>query len=284
MIIRSQNRDLHPIIRGNTQGNTLVEYALIALLLCVVSIAAVFSVSGAFSQQVGRIKTDILAKESKSQDAAEKALALRDLRGSSPVSGSGLGAGMNGYEAGSNPAMTTGANGNTRGWGSSGNTKGGLAETMSKLSGEEKNLVRDVSNTAYRIARLQQVLEDLSAYSKGDMNKFRNSIVMVDGVRMTTYQVAMALGNSGLASELEEKKKTVLESGIKADVKDQVADISNEVKQDATKTSDVTNDVLTTNTDPTQVQDVTDSEKTNQNAGDLCGLSGGRGNGKDCKN
>lgn len=258
------------------KGNTLAEYTLIAMLLCLVSIAAVFSLSGAFSEKLTGIKSDMQARIDATNARAIQMAATKALQAGAAgtLASDSSGFGTNGN------AMTTGANGDTLGL--TGKSGGGLAGALANLSEQEKNLVQEVANTAHEIARMQELLEMLSKYSAGDMDKFRNSKIMVDGKLMSAYDIAVELGQTGLASQLENKKNTVLASGITDKVKGTVAAISDKVQSEATETSDKTNEVLVTNTDPTQVDQVSDSKETSKDATKICKTAGGQDDGTQC--
>lgn len=271
---------LNESLLTRNKGNTTVEYALIGTLIGLVAITGLLSFSGAFSARVTDLKTDMKARTNAANAQAVQIAAMKSLRDQSGVAGSGLASDAANEANGNGNAMTTGANGNTLG--STGKTGGGLADGLSNLSPEEKSLVKAVANTAHQIARYQELLEQLAAYSAGNMSRFRSSKVVVDGKVMSTYDLAMALGDTGLAAQLEEKKNQVLASGIDAEVKDKVAETSDKVKEDANTTSSTTNEVLATNTNPAQVEAVTDSTETDKNAGEICKASGGKDNGKTC--
>lgn len=260
-------------------GNTLAEYGLIGSLVFLLSVAAVFAFSGAFNERLGGLKSDLIARIDVASANAAQVAAAKALHDAA-AEAARVGAGLSGYGGDGRQAMTTGANGSVLG--SSKGGQGQLENAIANLSESEKNLVRDVSNTAHEIARMQEALEMLSQYSDGDTSKFQNTQMMVNGRVMSAHDLAVALGDNGLAAKLEEKKNTVLASGIQGDVKDTVASITNEVKLDATKTSDKTNEVLYANTDPSQVKDVSDSVKTDGNASTICGTSGGVDSGKNC--
>lgn len=260
-----------------TRGNALAEYTLIAMLLCLVSIAAVFSMSGAFSERISVIKSDMQGQVDGTNAQAIQMAATRAMRaGGSAI----LASDSSGFGGSNGKAMTTGANGDTMAL--TGKTGEGLADILSNLSEKEKNLVQAVANTAHEIARMQELLEQLSQYSGGDMEKFRNSQIMVDGELMTAYDLAVKLGQAGLAAQLERKTNSVLASGITDSVKGTVAAISDKVKDKATETSDITNEVLITNSDPAQVEEVSNSKETSKNAAKICKAAGGKDDGTQC--
>lgn len=259
-------------------GNTIAEYALIASLVCLASIAAVFSFSGAFSEKLSGVKADMQARVDATSAQATQIAVAKAIRNAAASSRGGIE--LSGSENGGAQAVTTGANGDILA--SRRNSSNALEDSIANLSESDKNLVRDVSNTAHEIARMQEALEQLSQYSDGDLSKFQHTKMMVGGQMLSAYELAKALGNDGLAAKLEEKKNTVLFSGIQGDLKDKVAAISNDVKSDATKTSDKTNEVLSSNTDPAQVKEVTDSGKTDTKAANICEASGGVDSGTQC--
>ncbi|WP_373533521.1 hypothetical protein [Vampirovibrio sp.] len=271
---------LKPTPLKQHRGNTMAEYALIASMVCLVSLTTLLAFSGAFSNQVGNLKVSMKANTMAANEQATELAAIKALGNQNSVSRQNLNADAFSAQNDVGNTLTTGANGKILGL----NAMAGdnLASALPHISREDKNLVKDVANTAHQIARFQEMLEQLSEYSNGDMDKFRNSVVVVDGNRMTAFELASTLGDTGLSAKLAKMKQQILSSGMGNAVKGKVSSISEEIRHDANTTSDTTNEVLSENTNPKKVSDVTDSKETDQKASMICKSTGGKDTGKNC--
>lgn len=267
----------------NSRGNTLVEYVLLALLICMVSVAALMSFGNAFSAKVTGFKASMKSQTQKAANAQAQNSANHLAVSGSPLGGSGGAFNSSSYASIDNQAQTTGANGNTLTQASTGSVNIGTAGTVANLSPEQAEIVKDVANTAHKVAALQQLLTDLSNYSNGDIEKFRNSTVVFEGQTMTALQIAKALGKYGLVAQLDTKKNNLLASTTDPAVVSVVAGLTDQVKQNATATSQAAKTAVMTATDPTSVSQVTDATQTDTQASQICDAGKGKDTSKKCE-
>jgi Flp pilus assembly pilin Flp len=266
-------------------GNATIEYTLIGGLICVLSVAGLFALSGAFRGEVSGLGMDMksrtiqAANAGKSQEEALRIASMDPTLNPTGAPGYDPYAPPDSGESGES-TITTGSNGSQ---GSTGKTGGDSGSESPDLSKKEEQLVEDVANKAHDIARLQEAIEQLSAYSKGNLKLFANSSMVVDLNQMNALEIARALGDDGLVKEFEKLVSKLDESEMPDELKEDLKELSKKVKEDAKKTAEKTEDILAgTGGSPSSIPKKSDD--TTENAGKICETGGGTDNGISCSN
>jgi hypothetical protein len=272
----SMTRNLSGQQIKKTQGNTLVEYSLIGVLIVVVSIAVFILFGQNFRDVLADIKTDMKSHNDQAAliEAQAQASVLMAKMANNPASAS-----VNASNS-SSMAQTTGANGNQVGLGSKGSTT-----TSSKpptATQQLKSLLVELANKAHEVAELQSILANIAKYSNNDIAKFKTTYIYYNGQMLNAWQLSWALAHGGEIIEMEQKKNEVLASGASDDLKNQIIDLTNQVTAKANATSDTANNVLNGNSDPAAVDQVTDAAATHQDAAAICDASGHKDDGTNC--
>jgi len=261
---------------SKAHGNALVEYTLIGVLLVGASIIVFLSFGQNFKNALADLHSDMKAHNDQASFMEAQAQANIVMAGMTGGSASGLSGSSN------NPAMaqTTGANGNQVGLGNTGNS----ATPAKPLTPEEqlKSLLVQLANQAHEVAQLQSMLESISKYSKGDLEKFQSTSIYYNGQVLNAWQLSWALSHGGEIVALQQKKNEVLASGASDSVKDKISQLTDLVTHNAATTSQATSSVLHGEQDPSAVSNVSDSNATHQDAGKICGVSGHADNGNNC--
>ncbi len=260
---------------SKAHGNALVEYTLIGILLVGASIIVFLSFGQNFKNALADLHSDMKAHNDQAsfmEAQAQANMVMADMTGST--------AGLS--SASNNPAMaqTTGANGNQVGLGNTGSS----TAPAKPLTAEEqlKSLLVQLANQAHEVAQLQSMLESISKYSKGDLEKFQSTSIYYNGQVLNAWQLSWALSHGGEIVALQQKKNEVLASGASDSVKDKISQLTDLVTHNAAATSQTTNSVLHGNQDPGDVSTVSNSNATHQDAGKICGVSGHADNGSSC--
>lgn len=270
---------LHPLNKKRASGNTIAEYAFIGSFLTVAAIAAFMMFGHDLNDVLAGMKTDFKYHSDQAEFMEAQAHANSIM--------AGMAGGLDGNGSGSSStdpsmAQTTGANGNTMSNGLSGNAGKGAS---GPLTPEEqlKSLMVELANQAHKVAALQSMLESISKYSAGNIDQFKSTSIYYDGKVLNAWQLSWALQHGGEIRELEQKKNEVLSSGASQEVKDTIAAMTEQVKNNAATTSNKTEEVLSYNSDPANVEAVTDSKDTHDKASTICEVSGNTDTGSSCK-
>lgn len=70
-----------------------------------------------------------------------------------------------------------------------------------KITEEQFNRLADLANRGYRLADIMRQFEDAAAQSGGDVEKYRNTLLQVDGKSIKPYDLALTLGNGSFTPE-----------------------------------------------------------------------------------
>ncbi len=267
------------IERGQLSGNAAAEYALVGVLICLVSVGALLSFSGAFSARVSDIKNDVLSRA----DQASQQNAIRAAQsGLNGAGGSGSsGAFGNGSTNGNGTTATTGANGNTLG--QQAGQGGASSASDNNLTPAQEKLVTTIANNAHEVAKLQAMLKQLARFSRGNLQTFKTTTIVYKGNVLTAQKIANMLGENGaMSARLETLVDQLAASGADTDVLSDVSSLTDEVTTDAALSSDVTKDALTNTGSTAAVDQNTNPQTTHQDAATICGTTGGTDTGTSC--
>ncbi len=268
------------MMRTLNPGNTIAEYALIGGLVSL-TVFAVFSMLGqGMDTSMQAVKAGMTSKSQKAEDQSDT---VKSLQADMQSQNGGLldTTSWRGVELGTGQTLTTGSNGNQQLQGNAANASANPA-SVSPPPGTTKALVKDVANKAHEIAVLQAILDELATYSKGNMRAFAGSSAIAYGKLMTAQDIAKTLGDAGLASELQSVTEKLLNSSANEAVKQKVSQLSDKVQQNASESSDKSNDVFMGVSSPAVVSQVTDAGETNEDASKICEAGGGADTGKRC--
>jgi hypothetical protein len=268
------------MMRRLNPGNTIAEYVLIGGLVSL-TVFALFSILGqGMDTSMQAVKAGMT---SKSQKAEARSDMVKSLQADRQSQNGGLlnTTSWRGVELGTGQTITTGSNGNQQVYGNSANA-GGSPAAVDAPPGTAKALVKDVANKAHEIAVLQGILDELATYSNGNMSAFAGSSAIAYGKLMTAQDIARTLGNEGLTSELQKTTEKLLNSSANENLKQTVSQISDKVQQNASESSDKSNDVFLGVSSPAVVSQVTDAGETDKDAAKICEAGGGADTGKRC--
>lgn len=259
-------------------GNATAEYVLVGVLICLVSIGALLSFSGAFSARVSDLKTEMLSN-------ADKASQENAIRAAQWGPDGPLGSNSPGQDADNDSkpggTATTGANGNTLGF------QGGKKEDPSpkeeKLTPEQEKLVTAIANNAHEVARLQDILKQIAKFSRGNRQKFKTTTVVYKGITLNAARIANWLkGNGVMSARLQTLVDKLAATGADVDVVSDVSTLTEQVASDAATSSNATQEVIASTGSPTQVVASTDPSKTDEKAAAICETAGGTDTGTSC--
>lgn len=266
------------IYRAN--GNAITEYALIGTLILLVAIGGLMMFGGNLNTWLGGVKTDM---KSHSDQAA---LTQAKMQANAAAASLNNGTGLTASGSANNPALaqTTGANGKTLSSGGKGSANGSGNSNSSGQDAQLKALLVELANQAHKVAFLQSMLEEISKYSAGNINKFKSTTIYYEGQALNAWQLSWALQHGGEIADLDQKKDEVLASGASQDVKDTIAAMTDQVKAKAANTGSKTDEVLNNNTDPVAVDASTNSQDTHSDAATICTTGGSTDSGTNCAN
>lgn len=267
------------IERGQFSGNAAAEYALVGVLICLVSVGALLSFSGAFSARISDVKNDVLSKA----DQASQQNAIRAAQFGLNGSGGNAGAGSlgTGSTNGNGTTATTGANGNTLGQQAG---QGGTSSASdNNLTPAQEKLVTTIANNAHEVAKLQEMLKQMARFSRGNLQTFKTTTVVYNGKVLNAQKIAAMLGENGLMSaRLQTLVDKLVASGAGTDVVSDVSSLTDQVTTDAALSSNVTQDALTNTGSTAAVDKNTNPQATHQDAATICGTTGGTDTGTSC--
>lgn len=264
--------------RVQAYGNAAAEYALVGTLICMVSLGALLSFSGAFSARISDLKTEMISKAHKaSQENALQA----DQMGLSTPAGSGS-AGIDTWSGnGSGATATTGANGNT--WGLEGRPAGSAPTKESNLTPAQEKIVTAIANNAHEIAKLQKILRQIAKLSRGNRETFRNTTVIYNGTVFSAGRIAAWLKENGyMSARLQTLVNKLVATGADKGVLSDVNALTEQVASDAATSSNAAQSALRNVGSPTTVVVQTDPAKTSENATAICETAGGTDTGTSC--
>ncbi|WP_303675057.1 hypothetical protein [Vampirovibrio chlorellavorus] len=259
-------------------GNAAAEYALVGTLICVVSLGALLSFSGAFSARISDIKSDMIAKADKtSQENAIRAAQM----GLNTPAGSGS-ACIDAWSGnGSGATATTGANGNT--WGLEGRPGGSAPTKESNLTPAQEKIVTAIANNAHEVAQLQKILRQIAKLSRGNRETFRKTTVVYNGTVLSAGRIAAWLKENGyMSARLQTLVDKLAATGADKGVLSEVNTLTGQVSSDAATSSNAAQSALTNAGSPTTVVVQTNPVKTDQNAAAICETAGGTDTGTRC--
>lgn len=269
------------------RGNTLAEYALIGFLLIGISITGWMALGGSLNNNFGIVRADMANHINLAGETEAQAVINANPSG---TNGTGTSSGTTlypppgmGVDSGASTGaitQTTGAMGSqmtsTIASGNPTNAGGSVALTQ-----EDKNKVTELANLAHKVALIQAMLENLLQYSGDDVILMKNTTISYEGRAFNVYELAYEIKNGADIQALLSKKQEVINSNATGDVKNKVEQLTSDITNKASTSSDATIDALNNNTKP-PVSSTNISQDTNTKAEKICDTGGGSDNGVKC--
>jgi hypothetical protein len=264
--------------QGQAGGNALAEYTLVGVLICLASLGALLSFSGAFSAKLSDIKNDMISKADKAnQEYMIQAIQV----GLETPAGSGSAGWNTGNGNDSGTTATTGANGNTWGQEISNGTDASAKE--STLTPEQEKIVTAIANNAHEVAKLQKMLRQIAKFSRGNRETFRSTTFVYNGTVLNAGRIASWLKENGyMSARLQTLLNKLVATGAKNEVLSEVSNLTQQIASDAASSSDAAQQALTNAGSPTTVVATTAPDKTDANAAAICETAGGIDTGTHC--
>jgi|GEM_PF-1048720 len=188
---------LSRVPQGIWLGNSIPEYAVIALFLIFISLAGIQLLSANLNTAMAKVRDDMKTH----QQAAQSVLAAEQAAAAAAASGaSGSGAGLTAAQAAllqqslADKIQTTGANGATELLANQLTAAAELLLQQGKIDASQYDILMQLANQGHRIAAIQDLISNALATANGDVNVFNNMTLYFDGGTYTATQLSQMIG------------------------------------------------------------------------------------------
>lgn len=147
--------------------------------------------------------------------------------------------------------------------------KNGKAIPIEDLSPEEQQIIKDLSNSEHTVAQYEEALHRLSIYSGGDVEKFKNSTIMVNGSPMKAQQLMAFMQFAGIMVDFQ-TGSVISNANIKQETANYVSGKASQVTGQVNDVLKAGSETVNNNETPNKVNEVANSKETHQNASDTC--------------
>jgi hypothetical protein len=177
---------------GSFRGNSITEYALIALLVVILCIGAMQIVGGAFNSVLAKAKGDMTSHKQSAMLASVK---------------TGAGSTMTQSQLAqlqmslSDKVQTAGANGSTEILASQIDSTAALLLSQGKIDQAQYDILMKLANQGHQVAQIQSMISDALRLSNGSYDQFANTKFDWNGQSYTAIELTKLIGFNGPTPE-----------------------------------------------------------------------------------
>lgn len=175
-------------------GNTIMEYTLIGLLLIIFCIASMQIVGNNFNLAIANIRDDMAGHK-------QNAIAVMSIKNGQ----------LSGYHSTltkiqleqlqmsfSNKLQTTGVNGSTAILANQIASAAALSLSEGKIDQSQYNALMELANQGHKMAKIEAMVENALKLANGDIGVFNKTTFVIDGKTYTANQLANSVGSLSL--------------------------------------------------------------------------------------
>jgi len=186
--------------QGIWLGNSIPEYAVIALFLIFISLAGIQLLSANLNTAMAKVRDDMKTH----QQAAQSVLAADQAAAAAAASGaSGMGAGLTAAQAAllqqslTDKVQTTGANGATELLANQLASAAALLLAQGTITPSQYDILMQLANQGHQIAQIQDLISNALTAAGGDKTTLENMTLVYNGQTYTVSQLAGMIGVNG---------------------------------------------------------------------------------------
>jgi hypothetical protein len=186
--------------QGICLGNSIPEYAVIALFLIFISLAGIQLLSANLNTAMAKVRDDMKTH----QQAAQSVLAADQAAAAAAASGSsGMGAGLTAAQLAllqqslADKVQTTGANGATELLAQQLASAAALLLAEGKISTTQYDILMQLSNQGHKMAEIESLIQNAITSTNGNKDLYNNLTIYYNGQSYTPDQLAAMLGLNG---------------------------------------------------------------------------------------
>lgn len=252
-------------------GNTMAEYGMVGGLL-IFCLAGLMLLGPSINGLFGKVKNDMTLRSNQSDIVGATSAQLNEKtpqgNGSDLPSQYSIDENGNAVDASNGTLQVAGTNGE-RNYAQILRDKEGKVIPVESLTPEEQHIIKDLANSEHTVAQYEEALHRLSIYSGGDVEKFKNSTIMVNGYPMKAQELMAFMQFAGVMVDFQ-TGNVISNANIKQETADYVSGKSDQVTGQVNDVVKAGSDTINNHETPNKVNEVANSQETHQNASDTC--------------
>jgi hypothetical protein len=263
-------------LQRESAGNTLQEYVLVGVVLCLGCIGLLMAFSQDFAAKMTGLKTELRQHGQKAALAQQQAHSMQNVR---QVLQAADGAnGLTTIHAGDAAVLTAGSNGDKK---HADTISDGLIGSISteNLSPAQQDAFQTLANQAHKIAQMEALIESAANTSGGDVQKFRNMRINFNGdASYSVYYLSSSMYSKELQNFDAMKVKLLQSGALSTDALTYLNSLVNDVQMRAASV-----DSLTHLNDTSGISSLNASTNTHHDGQQICTTGQHQDEGKQCE-